>query len=128
MKHRSTLLFAAITITSCAATHQGYLLRADTGQRGTVVFHDNSSAKRGTVDAVLADGEQCQGQFNTIPDQLTRNWNDPSLVESEDTQVGVAVFDCANSHVLKCNFSRAQEGNGSGQCLDNRGLKYSLNF
>jgi len=128
MKHMATLILAAIAITSCAASHQGYLLRTDTGQRGTVVFHDNSSAKRGNVEAVLANGEQCQGQFNTIPDQLTRNWEDPSIVESEDSQIGVAVFDCANNHVVKCNFSRAQEGNGSGQCSDNLGRKYSLNF
>ena len=128
MTHLSKLLFAAATITGCTASHQGYLLQTDTAQRGTVMFHDNVSAKRGTVEAVLADGEQCQGQFNTIPDQLTRNWEDPSLVESEDTQIGVAVFDCRNDHVLKCDFSRANEGNGSGQCFDNRGLRYSLNF
>jgi hypothetical protein len=126
MKHIAMLLLAATT--SCAASHQGYLLQADTGQRSTVVFHDNVSAKRGSVEAVLANGEQCQGQFNTLPDQLTRNWEDPSIVESEESQVGVAVFDCANNHVMKCNFSRAQEGNGSGQCLDNLGRKYSLNF
>ena len=123
-----TLLCAAATLIGCSATHQGYLLKTDTGQRSTVIFHDNPTGKHGSVEAVLANGERCQGQFNTVPDQVTRNWEDPSDIEREDTQVGVAVLQCADSHVLKCDFSRAYEGNGSGHCLDSQGQKYGLNF
>jgi hypothetical protein len=128
MQRLSMLLCAAATITGCATNHQGYLLRIDTGQRGTVVFRDEPNGKHGSVEALLADGEQCRGQFNTISDQVTRNWEDPSVIEREDTQVGVAILQCADSHVVKCDFSRAYEGNGSGHCLDNQGQKYSLNF
>ncbi len=128
MQRLPMLLCAVVSITGCAASHQGYLLRTDTGQRGTVTFHDRPNGKHGSVEAVLANGEQCQGQFNTIPDQVTRNWENPSDIEREDTQVGVAVLQCAASHVLKCDFSRAYEGNGSGHCLDSHGQKYSLNF
>jgi len=128
MQRLSMLLCAAVSITGCAASHQGYLLKTDTGQRTTVIFHDKPNGKHGSVEAVLANGEQCQGQFNTIPDQVTRNWEDPSDIEREDTQVGVAVLQCADSHVLRCDFSRAYEGNGSGHCLDSQGQKYSLSL
>ena len=66
-----TLLCAAATLIGCSATHQGYLLKTDTGQRSTVIFHDNPTGKHGSVEAVLANGERCQGQFNTVPDQVT---------------------------------------------------------
>ena len=128
MQHLSMLLCAAATIAGCAANHQGYLLRTDTGQRGTVIFHDRPNGKHGSVEAVLANGEQCRGQFNTIPDQVTREWEDPNIIDQEETQVGVAILTCADNHIVKCNFSRAYEGNGSGHCFDNLGQKYSLNF
>jgi len=128
MLRLSTLLCAAATLVGCSASHQGYLLKTDTGQRSTVIFHDNPTGKHGSVEAVLANGEQCKGQFNTVPDQVTRNWEEHDDIESEDTQLGVAVLQCADSHIVKCNFSRAHEGPGSGHCLDNLGQKYSLNF
>jgi hypothetical protein len=127
MYRTSILVFVVLASTSCVTTHQGYIIKSDTAQRGTVAFHDKYF-RRGTIDAVLTDGEKCQGQFNTIPDHVTRNWDDPSDIEREDTQIGVAVFQCTDSHVMRCNFSRSDAGAGSGQCLDNQGVKYSLYF
>jgi hypothetical protein len=132
MKHRHFSLLSLITAvaatTGCAADHQGYLLRADNGQRSPITFHEKSSGKRGNVEAVLASGERCEGQYNTVPDQVTRSWEDPDDIESEDTQVGMAVLSCANSRVVKCNFSKAHADGGNGQCLDTEGRKYTLNF
>ena len=127
MRHVSILLLVGLTSTSCATTQQAHLVKPETAQRGTVVFHDRYF-RRGTADATLAGGEQCQGQFNTVPDQVTRNWNDPSDIEREDTQVGVAVFQCAGHHVMRCNFSRSFDGSGLGQCRDNQGSQYNLYF
>lgn len=124
----SWLVATSVLTTGCASDHQGYLLRTDDGQRSVITFHDNPSGRRGKVDAVLAGGERCQGQFNTVPDQVTRNWENPNEVESEDTLVGVAMLNCPNHHVVKCNFSRAHEDGGIGECLDTDGRKYSLNF
>jgi hypothetical protein len=59
---------------------------------------------------------------------VTRNWENHDDIEAEDTQVGVAVLKCADNHIVKCDFSRAHEGSGSGHCLDNQGQKYTLNF
>jgi hypothetical protein len=132
MNHRigylSLFAVAAVVATSCAASHQGYLLRADNGERSTITFHDNSQGKRGQVDAVLASGEHCQGQFNTVPDQVTRNWENPDDIESEDSQIGTAVLSCTDSRVVKCQFSKAHDDGGIGQCLDNQGQKYSLRY
>jgi hypothetical protein len=128
MKRSLVVVFALATLAGCSASHQGYLVKTETGQRNTVVFRDNPSGNRGSVEAVLGNGEQCHGQFNTVADQVTRNWEDPQDITSEDSQVGMAVLQCADSHVVKCDFARASEGKGSGQCLDNLGQKYSLNF
>lgn len=132
MNYRHFTLFSLITavaaISGCAADHQGYLLRADNGQRSTITFHENARGKRGNVDAVLASGERCQGQYNTVPDQVTRNWENPDDIESEDTQVGMAVLNCSNSRVVKCNFAKAHADGGNGECLDTEGRKYTLNF
>ena len=128
MLRLSMLLLAAATFVGCAVDHQGYLRKTDTGQRSSVIFHDKPNGNHGTVEAVLANGEKCQGQFNTVPDLVTRNWEDFSDIESEDTQIGVAILQCKDNHTVKCNFSRQRVGSGSGHCLDNQGQKYSLNF
>ncbi len=123
-----SLITAVAAVTGCAADHQGYLLRVDNGQRSSITFHEKPSGKRGDVDAVLASGERCEGRYNTVPDQVTRNWADPDDIESEDTQVGMAVLSCTNSRVVRCNFSKAHADGGNGQCLDTEGRKYTLNF
>jgi len=128
MLRYATLICSVSVFCGCVADHQGYLLKTETGQKGSVIFHDQPNRKHGSVEALLANGEECRGQFNTVPDQVTRSWNDPSDVESEDTQVGVAVLKCADDHVVKCDFSREKAGRGSGRCSDNLGQKYSLNL
>jgi len=128
MQRLLILVCAAAALGGCASTRQGYLLKIDNGQRGTVVFHDGRNSNQGSVAAQLGNGEQCQGQFNSIPDQVTRNIESPQEITSEDTQVGVAILQCASNHVVRCNFSREGGGPGSGQCLDNLGQKYSLSF
>lgn len=117
----------ACLLGACATQHQGYLLRTDNGQKSPVVFRDNPMGKDGSLNATMADGEQCHGHFNTVPDQVTRNW-ETNEVEREDTQLGIAVLQCADHHILRCDFSRRHEGTGSGNCSDNLGQKYSLNL
>jgi hypothetical protein len=124
----SLFVAAAAAATGCAADHQGYLMRTDNGQRSAVTFHDRSQGKHGDVDADLASGEHCHGQYNTVPDQVTRNWENPDDIESEDTQIGIAILSCGSHRVVRCNFSKAHEGGGMGECLDTEGRKYSLNF
>ena len=101
MRRILIFLCTVTTLTGCVVNRPGYLLRTDTGQRSSVVFHNNLDGKQGSVDAVLADGEQCRGRFNTIADQVTRNPDYYDTFESEDTQIGVAIIRCADNHVLK---------------------------
>ena len=128
MMREALLILTTSALTACAADHKGYLLKTDTGQRSPVVFHDTPNGKRGSVEATMANGEQCRGQFNTIPDQVTKNWESNGEIETEDSQLGVAILQCAPNHVVRCDFSRAHEGSGSGNCFDNQGQKFSLNF
>ncbi len=121
-------LAAGFSLSACAAQHQGYLLRTDTGQKSAVVFRDNPQGKNGKVEATMPNGEQCHGNFNTVPEKVTTQWNTNGDVEREDTQLGVAVLQCADNHVVRCDFSRAYEGRGSGNCVDNQGQKFSLNI
>lgn len=128
---RRILLNLAMTfsLSACAAAqHQGYLLKTDTGQKSDVTFRDNPLGQNGKVEATLANGERCQGKFNTVPDQVQMNWNAVGEVEREDTQTGVAILQCADHHVVRCDFSRDFTGTGSGNCVDNQGQKYSLNL
>jgi len=125
---RILYLAAALALSACAVQHQGYLLRTDTGQKSNVVFRDNPMGQNGKVEATMANGEQCQGKFNTVPEQVTMNWDTNGEIEREDTQLGVAILQCADHHVVRCDFSRAYEGPGSGNCVDNQGQKYSLNL
>jgi hypothetical protein len=128
MQRSIVLVFAFATLGGCSLSHQGTLVKTETGQRNSVVFHDNPSGKRGSVDAVLGNGERCHGQFNTVADQVTRSWEDPEDVTEEDSQVGMAILQCTDHHVMKCDFVREAAGKGSGNCLDNLGQKYSLNL
>jgi hypothetical protein len=128
---RTQLTLAALLATGVTVgctTHQGYIVPVATAQREKVVFHDDASGDRGNIDAELANGEKCHGRFNTVADQVTRNWEDPNDIVSEDSQVGMAVLQCAPHHVVKCDFVRGWADQGSGQCFDNLGQKYSLNF
>lgn len=122
------LLLAVAAFAGCALDHHGYLIKTGTDQQSTVIFHDKPSGHNGSAEAVLANGEKCQGRFNTIPDIVTRNWEDWSDIESEDTQIGVAVLQCKDHHTVRCDFSRERVGSGSGHCSDNQGQKYSLSF
>lgn len=122
-------LAAAFSLSACAAAqHQGYLLKTDTGQKSAIVFKDNPLGQDGKAEVTMPNGEQCKGKFNTVPDQVQMNWNSVGEVEREDTQTGVAILKCADNHVVRCDFSRSYEGQGSGNCVDNQGQKFSLNL
>jgi hypothetical protein len=127
---RNLLILACVLapIAGCTSTHQGRLTKLSTGQQNTVVFREAAVGDQVDVDAVLVDGEQCHGRFNTVADQVDRDFENPSNVISEESQVGVAVLKCSANHIVKCEFSREIEGDASGHCLDNLGQKYSLNF
>ena len=83
--------------------------------------------REGNVTARLADGESCQGAFNTVPDEID-SWDDAQQSSSvpEMTQLGVLVLVCPRGLVLRCDFSRAWEGDGSGLCTDRTGQRYGL--
>ncbi|HEY5956729.1 MAG TPA: hypothetical protein VIV60_09260 [Polyangiaceae bacterium] len=128
MQRWMLLVCACGFFAGCTSTHSGYLVRIDNGQRSSVTFHENPNGNRGSIEANLESGQPCQGQYNTIPDQVTRNWEDTQEILSEDSQLGVAVVRCSDNRVLRCNFSRTDGGSGSGHCADNQGQQYALSF
>jgi hypothetical protein len=83
--------------------------------------------RSGSVAARLADGEQCTGQFNTVPDAMD-SWDDDQKIaeQSELTQVGMLVLSCPSGLLLRCDFARDWDGDGSGVCRDRSGRRYGL--
>lgn len=98
------------------------------GGRGQVYF-PNSADNRGELTVALSDGEFCRGRYTTIPGpKVTYDEEQIDVILSEDTQDGMAVLDCKNGHLLRCNLSRDSGGEGTGQCTDNRGERLSMTF
>jgi len=79
------------------------------------------------VTARLSDGESCQGAFNTVPDQMD-TWDEDQQIsqQPELSQFGMLVLVCPRGLVLRCDFSRAWEGDGSGLCVDKTQHRYGL--
>ena len=119
---------ASLLLAACGIPRHGYVYSAPSGDRGYVVFPD-SAGKRGDVRVTLADGERCSGRYATIPGpQVT--WDDQEIdtIYEEDTQDGMAVLDCKDGHLLRCNLSRDIVGAGVGHCVDNRGQQLIMYF
>jgi hypothetical protein len=98
------------------------------GEQGRILFPD-SAGNHGEVSATLADGERCSGRYATIPGPRV-TWDDEEIatIYREDTQDGMAVLDCSNGRLLRCNFSRDLVGAGMGSCTDNRGQQLTMYF
>lgn len=126
----NSLLAAGICflLGACGIPRRGVVYALPSGDRGQVVFTD-SAGNRGEVSATLADGEHCRGRYATIPGPLV-TWDDQETdtIYEEDTQDGMAVLDCNNGHLLRCNLARDIVGAGSGTCTDNRGQKLTMQF
>src|SRR6185436_16073292 len=81
----------------------------------------------GSVAAHLSNGQTCRGEFNTVADELD-TWEEELQMsdQAELTQIGMLVLVCPAGLVLRCDFSRAWEGGGSGFCRDQAHRKYGL--
>lgn len=83
--------------------------------------------REGAVSARLPNGETCSGRFNTVADELD-TWDEEwqTSPQTEISQVGMLVLVCPAGLVLRCDFSRAWEGAGSGLCWDRERRRYGL--
>lgn len=125
---RSLAALALLGLTSgCASAREGYLYDSKAPRKGSFVFK-NARAKEGELVAVLADGEQCTGRFNTIPDEVEYLDDDDRRIDHEDSQVGLAILQCAPQHVVRCGFQRDRAGAGYGHCSDTSGRHFDLYF
>lgn len=130
--YRTTLkivsIVTLISAAGCALPRQGYLYSPTQPGRGTLTFA-NSKADHGKLLASLANGERCQGKFSTIPGpRVSWDFEQAGVVQSEDTQDGMAVFECQQGHLLRCTFTREMAGAGMGTCRDNHGDKLTMYF
>lgn len=121
------LLVAAFTA-ACGLPRHGHLYSPSEANQGAVYFPD-SAANAGPITATLVDGERCVGRYATVPGpQVTWDDQEPFTIYEEDTQDGMAILDCRNGHLIRCNLTRDLVEAGMGRCVDNRGQSMSLYF
>lgn len=125
-KSALVLLALSATATGCASAREGYLYDSKAPRKGSVVFQDARNTS-GSLIAELADGEHCTGKFNTIPNEVEVD-DETQRVVREDSQVGLALLQCAGQHVVRCGFQRDHGGAGYGHCSDTVGRQYDLYF
>lgn len=126
IKHSITLLALAALASGCASAREGYLYDSQAPRKGSVVFQDARST-HGSLSAVLADGERCTGNFNTIPDDVEMD-DENRRIDREESQVGLAILACGTQHVVRCGFQRDHGGAGYGHCSDTAGRHFDLYF
>ncbi len=127
MLKQTLALFSLLALASgCASAREGYLYDSQAPRKGSVVFQ-NADANRGRVEAVLADGELCNGSFNTVPDRVHLD-NETGHVDGEESQIGLAILRCKPRHVVRCGFQRDHGGAGYGHCTDTTGREFDLYF
>jgi len=120
MRLLALCLLLGISSTACAIPRDGYIYSPTANGRGSVKFPD-SVDNAGTVRATLVSGERCSGRYSTVPGPRV-SWDDEKVntIYAEDTQDGMALFQCNPGHLLRCTFTRNITGDGIGRCLDNR--------
>jgi hypothetical protein len=125
---RSLLALLALTalVSGCAGAREGYLYDSQAPRKGSIVFQNDWSSS-GSLVAQLADGERCTGRFNTVPDEVEVD-EETNRVDREDSQVGLAILQCAPQHVIRCGFQRDHAGAGYGHCSDTAGRHFDLYF
>lgn len=128
MRTLALCLLGCLLSTACAIPRDGYLYSPTTNGRGSVKFPD-SDQNAGLVQATLASGEKCTGRYSTVPGPRV-SWDDEKIntIYSEDTQDGMALFQCGQGHLLRCTFTRNIAGDGIGRCLDNRNAWLTMYF
>jgi hypothetical protein len=118
------LLCGALSL-GCAAEQQGWVSALDSGERAALVL-DASFARHGSARATLPNGERCEGAFNTVAGKVTYDDERPTLIDSEDSQLGLLMLTCPRQRILHCEFSRSSAGTGYGKCKDGAGQQYAL--
>lgn len=126
MKYAFSLLAVLCLASGCAGTREGYLYDSQVPRKGSLVFEDARST-HGAVNAVLADGERCTGNFNTVPATVQLD-NETGRLDREESQAGLAILDCNAQHIVRCGFQRDHGGAGYGHCTDTTGKNFDLYF
>lgn len=111
---------------ACVSTSAGTL--SGPGSPGTPAMVLEVHGRRsGPVSARMQNGETCRGEFNTVPMELD-TWveEQQSHPQAEVSQIGLLLLVCPAGLVLRCEFSRAFEGEGSGSCRDQSSHRYAL--
>lgn len=121
-------LLLAVSAAGCAIPRDGYIYSPTAGGRGTIAFV-NSAENAGAVQATLLGGERCSGRYSTVPGPHV-SWDDEKInvIDTEDTQDGMALLQCNPGHLLRCTFTRNDTGDGMGRCLDNRNESLTMYF
>jgi hypothetical protein len=109
----------------CITEQRGWVSGIDSRERAAVTL-DGAFARRGNASATLANGQRCHGSFNTVAERVTYNDERPTIIESEDAQLGILVLECPGAQLIRCEFSRGSAGAGFGKCEDGSGHHYSL--
>ncbi len=126
LKYAAGFCALAALSTGCATAREGYLYDAQAPRKGSLVFQ-NANAKSGSVVAVLADGEHCTGNFNTVPAEVQMD-DETRQIDREESQTGLAMLECNARHIVRCGFQRDYAGAGYGHCSDTTGHHFDLYF
>lgn len=128
MRRLILCLAGCLLATGCAMPRDGYLYSPTANGRGRIKFVD-SAKNAGRLQATLVSGETCTGRYATVPGPKV-SWEDEKInqIYSEDTQDGMALFECNPGHMLRCTFTRNITGDGIGRCLDNRNEQLTMYF
>lgn len=123
---RAVALAVFVCPAACVSVHSA-TLNGPAPVQNAAVRLEIDRHREGLVSARLSDGETCHGQFNTVADQLD-TWDEEQQMspQTEISQVGMLVLVCPAGLVLRCDFSRAWEGAGSGLCWDHQRRRYGL--
>lgn len=123
---RAFSLVFSLSPVACVSVQQG-TLSGPAPVRNAPVRLAVDGHREGVVSARLSDGQTCTGRFNTVAAELD-TWDEEQQTspQTEISQVGMLVLVCPAGLVLRCDFSRAWEGAGSGLCWDHQRRRYGL--
>jgi hypothetical protein len=122
----ATFVGAALLSSGCVSVHHA-VLSGPAPLNNAPLELSVESHREGAVSARLADGEECTGRFNTIASEVD-TWDEEQQTSTspEVSQVGMLVLVCPAGLVVRCDFSRSWEGEGSGSCWDEQHRRYGL--
>lgn len=127
MRLERLLLTLALPLLGACSARDGSVYAVASGPRGRVRFPD-AVANRGDVDVTLFDGGRCVGRYATVPGRVTMDDGESRAIYQELTQEGMAVLQCENRDLLRCQLSRDLSGAGVGRCTDKRGRQLLMSF